>query len=222
MVHQLPRELRDIIYTYILESRCSNRQHQVLMVNNPTDWNLAEFTSNPKELGIRRCTIKGDEIPHFAVYEHVHETYRIELAETLYRTKLLRVASMHELKFTLNSDVLVTSCDPKEHVRHIQIELKFDCGTKAQAQYAKQLEPLWYLRHIKHLEGLKVGFVVHFIYDDVIPLLEEAIAPLVQHLASEGARVGWYKKGRGWDAPSKLVMPERNSGDSLQESKEVV
>ncbi|KAI4660858.1 uncharacterized protein J4E79_005426 [Alternaria viburni] len=204
MVHQLPRELRDIIYTYILESRCSNRQHQVLMVDNPTDWNLAEFTSNPKHLGIRRFTIKGVEIPHFAVYEHVHETYRIELAETLYRTKLLRVASMHELKFTLNYDVLATSCDPKEHVRHIQIELKFDCGTKTQAQYAKQLEPLWYLRHIKHLEGLKVGFIVHFIYDDVIPLLQEATSPLVQHLVSEGARVGWYKKGRGKDAPSKL------------------
>ena len=174
------------------------------MVDNPTDWNLAEFTSNPKEFDVRRCTIKGDEIPHFAVYEHVHETYRIELAETLYRTKLLRVASMHELKFTLNYDVLMTSCDPKEHIRHIQIELKFDCGTKTQAQYAKQLEPLWYLRHIKHLEGLKVGFVVHFIYDDVIPLLEEATSPLVQHLVSEGARVGWYKKGRGNNAPSKL------------------
>ncbi|KAH6865695.1 hypothetical protein BKA58DRAFT_225928 [Alternaria rosae] len=222
MMAKLPRELRDIIYTYILESRVIDHEHQELLVTTPSLWDLAEFSSSD-HLWPKRRTILGDDVPHYVVYQHVDESFRIELAETLYRTKLLRVEWLLKLKAILHYDVFQTSCEPKDHMRNIQIELNFNFCTRTRDYYAEAVEPLWYLRHIKHIKGLKVGFVLNFKYDDVLPLIEEATAPLVQHLVSEGAKVTWYKKGcHVITGPTELVMPKRNFSDTAQESKDLI
>jgi hypothetical protein len=221
MMSTLPRELRDLIYTHLLEStHVTKATEHVLSVPTLGTWSLIEYSDDSGNLDGAFDTFVYHSIPHFALFQYVYETFRIELAQTLYRTKLLRVPCVPDLDKILNYDAFTTSCAPKEHIRHIEILLTFDYCTQTRAHYAKAVKPLCYLGDIKSTSGLRVDLVISFKFETVLNMVVEAVAPLVHPLLSEGVDVVWYKKW--YDSPKRIevVVPTRDLERSPQEPKD--
>jgi hypothetical protein len=186
----------------------------------PTTLHPWQSCDNPGHLNGAFETFVYHSIPHFALFEHVYKTFRIELAQTLYRTKLLRVPCVPDLDKILTYNVFNTSCMPKEHIRHIEFLLTFDNCTQTRAHYAKAVEPLCYLGHIKSTTGLRIDLVVFYKFETVFHMFFEAVVPLVHPLLSEGVDVVWYKQW--YDSPERIevVVPTRDLARSPQEPKD--
>jgi hypothetical protein len=216
-VDKLPRELRDLIYSYILEAYHEDcRAHDKKIQED----DFARRDANcDRESFLCHTIYKRHEIPYFALRNWVNETFRIELAETLYRTKLLRRVEASELSRVLGRDVyLKTTCKPGDHIRWIEVQIMVSSWFRhTRDQYINAIMPLYKLHDIKNPRGLRVDLVLPFAPGMEIKKLEEVRAPLVHRLLSEGVEVTWYRTVGRRGIYEKVKVPTRNFKCSLQE-----
>jgi len=146
--------------------------------------------------------------------------FALEVSEVLYGSVVVRIRDTAMLDSLLSCDIFSTTCTPRDHVRCLEVGLRFPGGDGHKSTFSAHVAQLQEVLTIKKLRGPSVRFVLR--KDDLqyLSRFEEVTAPVVHALKSAGVVVTWSKSGDDGDVVGDLTVKKRDFTCTLQELKD--
>ena len=197
---RLPREMRDIIYGYLI----GPTPHVVKIVpphqdlHNP-DW--MPHAPPTREYGPFHVSNGGADVPHFLNKRYIGQQFATEISQEFYRCVVFQVEDSSSLDHFLVRDIFNTGVIPKHHLHRLELILSVpkieDAGgcipelergvTKAQCLEA--VKPLSTLLTVKHKHEFDLRIIVKCYEEASAAKFQEAMLPVVHRLKVAGFQV---------------------------------